>query len=585
MSYNIIGISALYHDSACCILRDGVLKAAVQEERFTRLKNDHSIPYHALMYCLQQEGLAITDIDCFAYYEQPAKKLERQIWSGYDVNDPDLADKMDPNRPEREIRELLGYEGPVKYYEHHQSHAASSYYYSGFKSAATLTVDGVGEWATTTYGRGKEHELTLFDEVRFPDSLGLLYSSITSYLGFKVNDGEYKVMGLAPYGKATYLDKIFSMIKTGEKGNYQLQREYFDFISGERMYSDKLIELFDRVPRKKGDKMEQFHADVARSLQVALETILLEKANYLYDVTNEENLCMAGGVALNCVANGHILRKGPFKKMFVQPASNDAGCALGAAALAHVEIHGTHPDPRTLKHAYLGPRYNNKDIGIMLSGTEINHKDFVNDTGTLLQEVSKRLADGQVIGWFHGNMEFGPRALGARSILADPRHPEMRDRINAMVKKREGFRPFAPAVLEEKKEDYFELDHPSPFMLETCQVKPGSTFPAITHVDNSARVQTVTKETNERFAALLETFGKLTGCYMVLNTSFNVNNEPIVCTPEDALRCFITTDIDCLVLENFIIDRSDNELELLAMLIKMQEEANETVRKNVYTFI
>lgn len=585
MSYNIIGISALYHDSACCLLRDGVLKAAVQEERFTRLKNDHSIPYQALMYCLQKEGLAITDIDCVAYYEQPYKKLERQVWSGYDMNDPELAGKMDPKRPEREIRELLGYEGPIKYYEHHQSHAASSYYFSGFQSAAILTVDGVGEWATTTYGRGSGHELTLFEEVRFPDSIGLLYSTITSYLGFKVNDGEYKVMGLAPYGKAVYLDKIFSLIKSGEKGTYRLCREYFDFIAGDTMYADKIVELFGRPARKKTEKMEQFHADVAKSLQVALETILLEKTNYLYDVTGEENLCMAGGVALNCVANGHILRKGPYKKMFVQPASNDAGCAMGAAALAHVEIHGTHPGPGPLKHAYLGPRYNNEEIGIMLEGTEINYKNFVNDTGTLLKEVSKRLADGQVIGWMHGSMEFGPRALGARSILADPRHPEMRDRINAMVKKREGFRPFAPAVLDEKKEEYFELDHPSPFMLETCQVKPGAAFPAITHVDNSARVQTVTKETNERFASLLETFGELTGCYMLLNTSFNVNNEPIVCTPEDALRCFINTDIDCLVLENYIIDRSDNELDMLSILIQKQEEANETARKNVYTFI
>jgi len=585
MSFNIIGISALYHDSACSLLRDGELKAAVQEERFTRLKNDHSMPYNALMYCLEKEGLAITDIDCIAYYEQPAKKLERQLWSGYDMNDPELADKMDINRPEREIRELLGYEGPIKYYEHHLSHAASSYYYSGFNTAATMTVDGVGEWATTTYGRGKGHELSLFEEVRFPDSLGLLYSTITSYLGFKVNDGEYKVMGLAPYGKATYLDKIFSLIKSGEKGTYQLEQAYFDFIKGEKMYTEKLAELFGRAPRNKADKMDQFHADVAKSLQVALETILLEKATYLHEVTGEENICMAGGVALNCVANGEILRKGPFKKMFVQPASNDAGCSLGAAALAHVEITGRHPDPRPLKHAYLGPSFRNKEIGTMLAGTVINYKNFTEDTDTLLKEVAARLADGQVIGWMHGNMEFGPRSLGARSILADPRHPEMRDRINAMVKKREGFRPFAPAVLEHKKEDYFELDHPSPFMLETCQVKPGSDYPAITHVDNSARVQTVTKETNYRFASLLEAFGDLTGTYMLLNTSFNVNNEPIVCTPEDALRCFITTDIDCLVLENYIIDRSDNELDLLAMMINMQAEANEAVRKNVYTFI
>ena len=584
MSLNIIGISALYHDSACCLMQDGIVKAAVQEERFTREKNDFSIPYNAFMYCLESQGLSITDIDYVAYYESPEMKLERQEWSGYDASTSDLADKLDPKRPEREIRELLGYEGPIKFFEHHESHAASSFYFSGFDSAAVLTVDGVGEWATTTYGVGKNENLDLFEEVRFPDSIGLLYSTITSYLGFRVNNGEYKVMGLAPYGKPIYADHIRKLIQTSERGSYNLNMEYFEFVNGNRMYSDKLVELFGKDPRPKESKLDQYHADVAKSLQVVLEEIMLEKVRYLYETTGEKNLCMAGGVALNCVANGKILREGPFDELFVQPASNDAGCALGAAALAHVEVTGERPSKERLEHVYLGTSYDQWDVQKVMEGTSLEYTDYSDNQGELLKQVAQRLADGKVVGWFHGAMEFGPRSLGARSILADPRHPEMRDRINAMVKKREGFRPFAPVVLESKMGEHFELDHPSPFMLETCQVKSSLDLPAITHVDNSARVQTVNGKDNPKFTALIEEFDKITECPIVLNTSFNVRGEPIVCDPVDALKCFITTDIDCLVLEDVIIDRETNELDVLSWLIGVQVDASK-LEEDIYTFV
>jgi carbamoyltransferase len=584
MSVNIIGISALYHDSACCIIQDGVLKAAAQEERFTRIKHDPAMPYHSMMYCLEQAGITIADVDCIAYYENPEKKLSRQLWSGHYLGDEELIRKLNPHRPEKEIRELLGYEGDIKFYEHHQSHAASTYYYSGFDSAAILTVDGVGEWATTTYGEGNGSNMKLFEEVQFPHSIGLLYSTMTNYLGFEVNEGEYKVMGLAPYGKPIYADRIRKLIRLGEKGQFELEMKYYDFLQGNKMYSQELCDLFEMPARVPESKMEQFHADIARSLQAVLEEILLNKASYLHQQTGMDNLCMAGGVALNCVANGNILRKGPFKNMFVQPASNDSGCAMGAAALAHVDITGEKPQKEKLKHVYLGPTYTNDEIAKVLEATSFKYADFTGDSDKLLAEVARLLSEGKVIGWFHGGMEFGPRSLGARSILADPRDADMRDRINAMVKKREGFRPFAPAVLESKAFDHFELDHPSPFMLETCQVKSELDLPAITHVDGSARVQTVSKETNEKFARLLQQFYDITGCPILLNTSFNVRGEPIVCTPEDALKCFITTDIDCLILEDFIIQREDNDLDLMAWMINLQLKSTGIVH-DVYTFI
>jgi carbamoyltransferase len=586
MRNNIIGISALYHDAACCILKEGKLVAAAQEERFSRGKNDPSMPQQAFMFCLEQAGLTLPDVDCVAYYEDPAKKLARQLWSGYAGDSGEMLKKLDPHRPADEIRNLLGYEGPIRYYNHHLSHAASSYYYSGFEHAAILTVDGVGEWATTTYGVGEGAQLRLFEEVHFPDSIGLLYSTLTSYLGFKVNNGEYKVMGLAPYGKPVYKDKIRKLIRTAEGGQFSLDLKYFDFVAGAKMYSPELIALFDLPARVPESAFESIHANIARSLQVVLEEVLLEKVNYLHARTGAENLCMAGGVALNCVANGRLLREGPFKKLFVQPAANDAGCALGAAALAHLELTGQPLPPRRLEHVYLGPSYDSRDISRMLSATSLTYRDYRGNADELIRQTAARLAEGKVIGWFDGRMEFGPRSLGARSILADPRDPQMRDRVNAMVKKREGFRPFAPAVLNERKSEFFALDHDSPFMLEVCQVDSPIALPAITHVDGSARVQTVTGQTNPRFAQLLTEFDRLTGCPILLNTSFNVRSEPIVCTPEDALNCFITTNIDTLVLQDFLIDRSENNLYFLEWIINQQREKNQpAIKQDVYTFI
>lgn len=586
MNLNVIGISAFYHDSACCVIKDGELIAAVQEERFSRKKNDPDLPKRAFLYCLEEAGLSISDIDCIAYYEDPVKKLSRQIWSRPGGFTARKVAQANPHHVTRQIREELGFDGLIKFYEHHPSHAASAFFYSGFEESAILTVDGVGEWATTTYGMGKGNKIEMLEEVNFPDSIGLLYSTITAYLGFSVNSGEYKVMGLAPYGNAIFADTIRQLIHMDAKGQYHLDLQYFDFIHGDKMYTDALPALFGLPPRKKESSIDQVHKDIAKSLQVVLEEILIQKATYLHSITGSENLCMAGGVALNCVANGKILAAGPFKKLFVQPASNDAGCCLGAAALAYTELSGERLKG-SMKHVYLGPKYDTVHIDKLMKATSLKYKDYRGNETELLEQVAKRIAEGKVIGWYHGRMEFGPRSLGARSILADPRGEEMRDRINAMVKKREAFRPFAPAVLESKMQEHFELDHPSPFMLETCQVRSSLYLPAITHVDNSARVQTVSAETNKKFAGLLEAFDRMTGCPIVLNTSFNIRDEPIVCTPEEALICFITTDIDCLVLEDYIIDNEDNELSLLEMinLNLVDRGIGFELNPNVYTFI
>jgi carbamoyltransferase len=589
MSLNIIGISAFFHDAACCLLQDGVLVAAAEEERFTRIKADPAVPKNAFNYCLQQANLSMADIDCIAYYENPCKKMARQLWSGVLGNTPSVLSKLDPFMVENQFRNILGFEGEIKYFDHHASHAASSFFFSGFKQSAIFTIDGVGEWATTTYGTGDGSKIDLFEEVHFPDSIGLLYSAITSYLGFGVNDGEYKVMGLAPYGSPLYADKIRKLIIREENGQYRLDMQYFSFLKGKKMYADRFVELFGKNARQEGDAIKKFHEDVARSMQVVLEEILLDKATYLYNKTGMENLCMAGGVALNCVANGQILRKGPFKRMFVQPASNDAGGCMGAAALAHVVYTGERPTDKPLSHVYLGPDYSHKNIDQLLKATAIRYADHHSDTAKLITETAQRLADGKVIGWFHGRMEFGPRALGGRSILADPRNPQMRDLINAMVKKREGFRPFAPAVMEDKRTEHFDLDHTSPFMLETCQVISVLELPAITHVDGSARVQTVNRQTNPRFYDLLMEFNRLTGCPILLNTSFNIKGEPIVCSPEDALKCFITTDIDSLVLEDYIIDKKDNNFGFMQVVLPViaiyDNNLESGITHDVYTFI
>jgi carbamoyltransferase len=558
---NIIGISAGYHDSACCLLQDGVLTAAVQEERFTRQKNDKSFPRKAFRYCLEEAGLTIADVDCIAYYEDPSLKLGRQIWMGMIPDLPadrreGILDRLVKSPPERVIRRLFGYNGPIELVDHHLSHAASSFFFSGFEEAAILTVDGVGDWPTTTYGWGKGAQIERFEQVDFPDSLGFFYSAITGYLGFEVNEGEYKVMGLAPYGEPVYADQIRKLVDLTSDGQYRLNMKYFAFLSEDSMYTQELCDLLGAPAREPESELTQFHMDVARSVQVVLEDILLEKVRYLHTKVPSENLCMAGGVALNVVANGRCLREGPFKRLFVQPAAGDAGGAVGAAAMAYARITGQAPPRKRMEHAYLGPANTSDDAYNILKTSTAKFQDFRGKEEELIRCVVDRLAEGKVIGWSHGRMEFGPRSLGCRSILADPRRPEMRDRINALVKMREGFRPFAPAVLESKMRDHFDLDHPSPFMLETCQVISPIDLSAITHIDGSARVQTVTHESNPRFAMLLEEFNRRTGCPILLNTSFNMRGEPIVCTTVDAIMCFVRSQIDVLVVEDFIMERA-----------------------------
>lgn len=583
---NIIGISALYHDSACCLLKDGNLVAAVQEERFTKVKSDPSMPVNAFDYCLKKGKLSVRDIDIVAYYENPREKLARQLWSGHNYLNAALRQKIDPERPEKEIRELLGFEGPIRWYDHHLSHAASSYFFSGFNDAAIFTVDGVGEWATTTYGLAEGTDIRLFEEVHFPDSLGLLYATITSYLGFKVNDGEYKVMGLAPYGQPVYAGKLRKLIRSAGNGQFRLDMKYFDFIKGNRMYSPEMSGLLGIMPRKPETEILQCHMDMGRSIQTVVEEMLIEKANYLYDKTQSRNLCMAGGVALNCVANGKILRSSPFRHIFVQPAANDAGCALGAAALAHIASGGKRTDIHRMDHAYHGPEYTNREIWNLLQATSLKFRSYEGDTGALIGETASRLAAGQVVGWFQGRLEFGPRSLGARSILADPRDSGMRDKINAMVKKRESFRPFAPSVLEDKAAAHFDIDHPSPFMLETCRVISGIDLPAITHVDQSARIQTVNDTTNPLYASLIREFYRITGCPIILNTSFNVRGQPIVNTPSDAVICFLRSGIDYLVIGDFIISKSDNATETLEFALKNYTDFHKSdIPHDVYTFL
>ena len=587
MSLNVVGISAHFHDAACCVLQDGQIVAAAQEERFSRVKHDPSMPRAAFRYCLEAAGLTIADVDCVAYYENPVKKLGRQLWMGLPHVPPATPHslfRLDAMRPEREIREVLGFEGPIEYFDHHQSHAASSYYYSGFSDAALLTVDAVGEWATTTYGRAEGSRLELFEEVRFPDSLGLLYSAVTSYLGFDVNDAEYKVMGLAPHGEPRYVDQVRSLIIVQDDGQFRLDMRYFEFLGGARMYSPELCRLFDAPAREPESALTPFAMDVARSLQVVLEDILLEKAKYLHHRAPSANLCLAGGVALNCVAVERIVKAGPFNRVFVQPAASDAGGALGAAALAHVRRTGERPDARPLAHVFLGPSFDADVVAELFRSSPARVEDFRQREPDLIGATVDRLSSGKVVGWFQGRMEFGPRALGNRSILADPRRPDMRERINALVKKREAFRPFAPAVLASKAAEHFELDHAAPFMVETCRVRSPLELPAVTHVDGTARVQTVDRDANPRFALLLEAFETRTGCPILLNTSFNVRGEPIVCTPVDALLCFIHSDLDCLVLEDLLLDREALPDSWLRWFRDRRTRAA-AISDSVYTFL
>jgi carbamoyltransferase len=553
----IVGISAFYHDAACALLIDGRLVAAAQEERFTRRRGDPAVPLNSFRACLRQAGVSIADVDYLAYYEDPVLKLGRQLWMGLPeipLASPATMFRFDADRPYREIRERLGYDGPVITVKHHEAHAASAFYFSGFPESALLTTDAVGEWATMSYGRGGPDGIELFEEVSFPHSIGLFYSTLTSYLGFEVNSDEGKVMGLAPYGRPRYAEALRNLIQDLPGGQFRLNLDYFDFCGGDRMYTAQIKELIGLPPRLPDGPIETAHEDLAASLQSILEEILLAKVRHLHNAAGSEFMSYAGGVALNCCANTRIRREGPFRDLFVQPAAGDAGGSVGAAVLAHHRVTGTFTSQR-LVDARLGPEFDTRDIERCFRQGDVEFTSFAGRGEALLGTVAQLLADGKVVGWFQGRMEFGPRALGARSILADPRSAHMRDHVNAIVKKREAFRPFAPAVTAERCAEFFELDRPSPFMLETVQVRPGVDLPAITHVDGSARIQTVDREVDPRFHGLLTQFGKITGYPILLNTSFNMRGEPIVCSPADALLCFVMSRLDVLVIDDLLLRR------------------------------
>jgi carbamoyltransferase len=587
---HILGISAFYHDSAACLLSDGKIVAAAQEERFTRKKGDATFPAHAVEYCLRSAGITVRDLTYVGFYDKPLLKFERILETYLGVAPKGFRSFLKAGPlwikeklfTDRQLRETLGYDGEILYAEHHESHAASAFFPSPFEEAAILTMDGVGEWATASLGRGQGNDLELIKELHWPDSLGLLYSAFTYQTGFKVNSGEYKVMGLAPYGEPKYVDLIYrELIDLKEDGSFTLNQSYFNYLSGLTMTNGAFDRIFGGPPREPESKLTQREMDLARSIQVVCEEVMLRMARTVHRETGSENLCLAGGVALNCVGNGRILREGPFKHLWIQPAAGDAGGALGVAQLIW---HRHCKQPRTvtpgrdsMQGAYLGPEFSPEEIEEFLkSQGAVYHR---RERDELHRRMAEQIAAGRVIGWFDGRMEFGPRALGSRSILGDPRSPKMQAQMNIKIKFREGFRPFAPSVLRERVGDYFEMDYDSPYMLLVAPVRkerqipmtedqqrlwgidklnlPRSDLPAITHIDYSARVQTVTKDTNPNYYALIKEFERLTGCAVVINTSFNVRGEPIVCTPADAYQCFMRTHIDYLVLGPFLLDKAE----------------------------
>jgi carbamoyltransferase len=560
---NILGISCFYHDAAAALLRDGELVAAAHEERFTRIRHDPAPPREAVDYCLAEAGLTMADVDHLVFYDKPLLKFER-ILTTYLATFPRslpsftkaipvwLKEKLLVNRA---IARDLGYEGEVLYAEHHQSHAASAFLASPFEESAILTLDGVGEWATTTAGVGRGNQFELTDEIRFPHSLGLLYSAFTYYLGFKVNSAEYKVMGAAPYGEPKHVDTIFEhLVDLRDDGSFKLNMKYFAFDYGLTMTNKRFEKLFDE-PRRQGEsEMEAFHWDMAASVQKVTEEIVLRIVRNLHAKTGMKNLCMAGGVALNCVANGRIVREGPFENLWVQPAAGDAGGALGAALFAWHQVLG-HERKHRMDHAYWGPAYGPEEIAATLGARRAKYHVLERDE--MISRTAELLDEQKVVGWFQGRMEWGPRSLGSRSILADPRNEENWKRVNLKIKFRESFRPFAPACLAEKASEWFDIDRESPYMLLVCQVREDRKIPAVTHVDGSARLQTVTHESHPEFHDLIRAFDERTGCPIVINTSFNVRGEPIVCSPEDAYLCFMRTDMDVLVLGNHILYKEE----------------------------
>ncbi len=586
----ILGISCYYHDSAAAIIKDGEIIAAAQEERFTRKKHDFNFPTHAIEFCLKQAGIRADDLSYVAFYDKPLLKFERllqtyfgfapagiqsflmamPLWLKEKLWIPDL------------IKKDLGYSGKIIFPEHHESHAASAFYPSPFQDSAFLTMDGVGEWATTSYGIGKGNKLDILGEMNFPHSLGLLYSAFTYFTGFKVNSAEYKVMGLAPYGEPKYVDVIMDkLIDLKEDGSFRMNMEYFDYCAGLTMTNGKFSELFGGPPRKGETRLGQREMDLARSVQEVTEEVMMRMARHVHKETGQDNLVLAGGVALNCVGNGKLLREGPFKNIWIQPAAGDAGGALGAAQFTWYGYLGNERKVTgkgdMQKGSYLGPRYSDDEIEKYLKENNIVHRKLSKEELPVV--VADLIAKENVIGWFHGRMEFGPRALGARSIIGDARSTTMQATMNLKIKFRESFRPFAPTVLREKVSEYFEMDCDSPYMLLVAPVVKSkriamtaeqeklfgieklnvarSEIPAVTHVDYSARIQTVERENNPAYYDTINEFYKKTGCPVIINTSFNVRGEPIVCRPEEAYKCFMRTNMDYLVLEHFLLDKKE----------------------------
>jgi carbamoyltransferase len=587
---NILGISAFYHDSAAALIRDGEIIAAAQEERFTRIKHDYRFPENAIKFCLDYASLKPDELDYVAFYDKPFLKFERILETYLQFAPIGIRSfiKAMPLWIKKKvwmkslIQDALGdFKGPILFPQHHLSHAASAFFPSPFPESAIITTDGVGEWTTTSIGVGKENNLELLKEIKFPHSLGMLYSAFTYYTGFKVNSGEYKVMGLAPYGEPKYVRLILeNILDLKDDGSFQLNMKYFNFAAGLTMTNNRFHKLFGGPPRRRESLLTQKEMDLARSVQEVTEMALLNMARYVKKETGKKNLCLAGGVALNCVANGKILREGLFDNIWIQPAAGDAGGALGAALAVWYQYLGFS---RTLngnldfqKGSYLGPEYGDGEIRKYLESKQIPFRELERDE--IIKLTAELLSQENVIGWFRGRMEFGPRALGTRSILGDAGSPKMQKKLNLKIKFRESFRPFAPSVLAEDVSDYFELDRPSPYMLLVAEVKKElqhqmteeelklfgidklniarSTIPAVTHVDYSARIQTVHKETNPDYWELIKKFQELTGYPVIVNTSFNVRGEPIVCSPEDAYRCFMRTEMDHLVLGNFLLDKS-----------------------------
>jgi len=560
----ILGISCYYHDAAAALVRDGKLIAAAHEERFTRVRHDAGFPAKAVEYCLAEGATTIQEIDYVAFYDKPLLKFDRILqtaiatWpSGYasflKAMPVWLNEKM---WIPQTIRKTLRYEGPVLFAEHHVSHAASAFLLSPFREAAILTLDGVGEWDTTTYGTGRGNEIRLLRSIQFPHSLGLFYSAFTYYLGFKVNSAEYKVMGLAPYGVPRYEELIREhLLDLKEDGSFRLNMKYFIYDRALRMTGRNFASLFGEPVRAPESALTQFHKDVAASLQKVTDDAVVAIARQVHKETGMEALCMAGGVALNCVANSKILRETPFRDLFIQPAAGDAGGAVGAAYYVYNTLLG-NDRPEVMRHVFLGPQFDDATVEEFLTGTGVTFRKYRREE--LLETVATFLTEQKVVGWFQGRMEYGPRALGSRSIIADARNPENWKRVNLKIKFRESFRPFAPTVLEERVGDYFEFDRPSPFMLFVATVREDRrTLPAITHVDGSARLQTVSREQHELYYDLISAFERRTGCAVIINTSFNVRGEPIVCTPKDAFACFLRTEMDCLVIGSYVVDKRD----------------------------